>query len=291
MMTISYVETPLRGNKEDVESLEADKMKNQNPKLWKYGYRPKELDLLQLQKLIKSDYRCYSAGYFTDGKALNDAWQFQDCIIFDVDNGLKLSDAYRMFSHYEGLIATTRSHTEDNNRFRIILPIQERTQCSAEEYTEAMRLMMDTAYPFLDKQCKDPARICFGNSNAEFMLLDGQMIFNLNAWIQKAKLILESNKWANKKQLEVTPKEDGTKADWYRANWKSDKMLQVLKHSEKFGQGSRNGTLYAWAKHLRTIGLNDEEVQDAIYWLNDSGDSIPEKEIRSTIFRSLRIAS
>jgi len=32
-------------------------------------------------------------------------------------------------------------------------------------------------------------------------------------------------------------------------------------------------------------------VQDAIYWLNDSGDSIPEKEIRSTIFRSLRIAS
>ena len=290
-MTISYAETPMRGTKEDILNLENDKMRNQNPKLWKYGYKTKECDILSFRDIIASDYRCYSAGYFTDGKAINDAWQFQDCVIFDIDGGLRLEDAYKMFSCYEGLIATTKSHTEENNRFRIVLAIKERTSCTVEEYTEAMRLIMDTAYPFLDKQCKDAARIYFGNSNAKFTILDGHMIFDLNAWIEKAKLIIASSKWATRKELEVKAKNDGTKADWYRANWKNDKMLEVLKHSEKFSAGSRNGTLYAWAKHLQSIGLTDEEVQDAIFWLNDSGDGISENEIRHTIFRSLRMCA
>ena len=288
-MTISYAETPLRGTKEDVNNLEQDKIRSLHPKTWKFGYKTKECDMWNIRHLIKSDYRCYSAGYFTDGKATNEAWQFQDCIIFDIDGGMPITDAYRMFSCYDGLIATTKSHSEESHRYRVILSIKERTTCTATEYTEAMRLIMDTAYPFLDKQCKDPARIYFGNSNAEFMTLDGNLIFDLNIWIDKAKKIAVANKWQHDHK-EIQPANDGTKADWYRNNWKSDKMLDVLKHTDKLGQGTRNGTLYAWAKHLQSIGLNDEEVQDAIYWLNDSGDGIPENEIRHTIFRSLRIA-
>lgn len=287
-MMISYSESPLIGTKQDILMLETDKMRNQSPKLWKYGYKTKECDLLTLKDIIKSDYRCYSAGYFTDGKAVNNAWQFQDCVIFDVDGGLRLEDAYKMFCCYDGFIATTKSHSEENHRFRIVLPIKKRTSCTAEEYTEAIRLIMDTAYPFLDKQCKDAARIYFGNSNAKFTTLDGNMIFDLDPWVEKAKLINETSKWAERKEIEVKAINDGSKADWYRANWKTDKMLEVLKHSEKFSEGGRNGTLYAWGKHLQSIGLSEDEVEDAIYWLNDCGDGIPEKEIRTTVFKSLR---
>lgn len=292
MFNLSCTQTPLAKGQAGADNLEKDKMVKQEGKervVWKYGFKQQEVDLFTVQRLIKSDYRCYSAGYFTDGAAVNDKWQFQDCLIFDIDDGLDIDTAYKMFSCYEGLIATTKSHTPEKHRFRIILPLQERTSCTYEEYTDAMRWLMDTAYPFLDKQCKDPARIYFGNSNAEFEILDGRILFDFNRWVELAKKNKKVSAWVESKAPE--PQNDGTKPDWYRANWKTPQMLKALRHGDKFAQGSRNGTLYAWAKYFQEMGFADAEIRDVVFWLNSEGDGVPEREIESTIFRSMRLSA
>lgn len=260
---------------------------NEHPKTWKYGFKSTNVDLKGIQRLIKSDYRCYSAGMFIDGGAVNTQWMHQDCIILDVDDGLTLEEAYIKFQKYEGLISTTKSHKPEHHKFRVILPIQQKTTCTFEEYTEAMRLLMDTHFTFVDKQCKDPARIYFATTKSEFIILDGRLLFDFEEWVEKAKRVKQVRQWEEAQKPER--RDDGTKADWYKEHWKTTQMLNALNYHDKFSQGQRNGTLYAWAKYFEEMGFSDVEIKDIVFWLNSQGDGVDPREIERTIFRSMRI--
>ena len=316
MYEMSYSETPtatdlldakatmdeiLRANRIDIQNFERDRIAN-HKKLWKYGYRVAEVNMSQVARIVKSDYRCYSAGIFKDGVAKNENWQYQDLIIFDVDDGLMLQEALEKFGDYDGIIATTRSHQKPKNgvvadRYRVILPLKERIFCTPEDYKEVMANIFK-AYPFVDEACKDPSRIYFGNSDAQIYGLGGDRLFDFYAYAEKIKKIKELQKWRDEQErkLQAAPMrsadtrflQDGTRKSWYESNWLTDVMREKLKHHERFYAGNRNNYLYSVAAFLKNdLGFEGERVKEAILWLNDG--ELPQREIEKTIFRSLRL--
>lgn len=284
-MILSYNELPmdLTGRMKDY------------PNLWKSNYNSVDKDFEFIAMLVKSDYRCYSAGVFKDGYAKDDNWQYQDLIIFDIDEGLTLSEAKSLFGTFDGIIATTRSHQKEKNgivcdRFRVIIRASQRIQCTKQEYKDAISFIMEYDYPFVDKACKDVSRIFFGTSNSEIHYLSGLASFDFNSRIYKANKLKEIEAWKHSKKQAVEVRHDGTKADWYRENWKTEKILKAINFYERFGQGGRNHALYAWGKYFKDdIKLTDYEVKDILLWINSMGDSLDEKEVRATVFKSLRI--
>jgi hypothetical protein len=64
-------------------------------------------------------------------------------------------------------------------------------------------------------------------------------------------------------------------------------MRKALKVDDKFTPGSRNTTLYSYARFFQDMGFTDNEVVDVTLWIN--GGQLDEAEINNTIFRSLKI--
>lgn len=77
-------------------------------------------------------------------------------LVLDVDSGLNLGRAKKLFSEYEHIIATTKRHTESNNRFRVIIPFS-RPIKSGREYSLNVKRAV-SLYPFSDHACSDLAR-------------------------------------------------------------------------------------------------------------------------------------
>jgi len=306
MIKISYVESRLPEDKEIVfryglsstdeitmqmlDEMQI-KMLHQPANKWKKGFEVREIPFDNLHYMVNSDYRIYSAGVFKDGVATDDNWLEQDLLILDIDDGLTILEALTTFKGYKALITTTKSHQVDKNgttcdRFRVIIPLKETLCCTKEEYKDAMKFILGSKYPFADNKCKDPSRIYFGKSNAEYYYTNGDMFFDFENEMKIAKEIkLFTSKY--EPSVKQVPLHDGTKIDWYRENWLNDNMRRVLKVDEKFVEGGRNTTLFSYGKLFKEMGMTDSEVVDIVLWIN--AGQLEESEIVNTIFKSLKI--
>ncbi len=304
MSAISYIESPLKvyphGYTPTLEEVNRDqpKMLSMNPSRWKKGFQKRELPWESMHYMVNSDYRIYSAGFFTNGIATDDNWYGQDFFILDIDDGLSISEAKQLFSGYRCLITTTKSHQVDKHgivcdRFRVIMPTTKPITCTAKEYSGTMKLIQDIDYPFADKKCKDASRIYFGFSGAVHIYLEGKA-FDFEKYLsrmQKKKVTREALKHHIQPKRTYTQRNaiESTHKGFYERVWCTPEMLTALKFDEKFISGNRNNALLSWTKFFKDIGFSDSEVREVIFYINSVGDSVTEKEIETTIFRSQRI--
>lgn len=308
MSSISFVETPLpnypRNYTPSLEELNSDqkKMLDMNPNTWKKGYQAREVPWDKMHYMVNSDYRIYSAGTFTDGICTNDMWEGQDLLMLDIDDGLTFNEAKDRFKGLQCLITTTKSHQKDKNglvcdRFRVIFPTKNPITCTQSEYSTTMKLIFEREYHFSDTACKDPSRIFFGFSGAEYFYIEGKT-FDFNKYLKRVQkkeklnttmkpLIHSSTRPQQRKTFVGHPQ--STQKDFYIRTWCSDEMLEALKFGEKFVSGNRNNALLSWTKFFKGLGFSDPEVREVIFYINNSGDSVEESEIEKTIFRSQKI--
>ena len=71
-----------------------------------------------------SDYICkyiWSPTLFKDGIRSSATVLQSTCIVIDVDSGVSILEAAELTAGYQVIIGTTKSHTEDKHRFRVIL--------------------------------------------------------------------------------------------------------------------------------------------------------------------------
>lgn len=168
-MNISILEVPINENKKlkDAMYLTADPL-----------YKNIEVKFEDLHKIAKSDYRQYSPFIYQDGIKKSEFWNNdkQDLIIFDIDDGLSINQAKRMFSEYKYLICTTKSHRvikKDKicDRYRIIFHAVNVPK--GDKYFEMMRFI-ETKYPFIDKQVNTKTGSFLGFSGCEYWYNAGQ---------------------------------------------------------------------------------------------------------------------
>lgn len=216
-----------------------------------------------------------------------------NCIFLDFDDGLSIDKAKGIFSHLCYVLATTKSHQKEKNgkvcdRFRIVIPCETNITLCKEDYKELMNDIITTYGA--DRACKDIARFYYGFKDSEVFYNFGDL-FDLEKAMEKIKKKKQIIKEMTKtKERAVNIHFDGSKVDTLRQISNTDKMLRLLKFNERFGAGGRNNYLFACAKYLQDSGMTDDEVVSEVLWINgQSSNSISEKEINSTIFRSLSL--
>ncbi len=101
----------------------------------------------------------WSPNTFKNGHRLNENFSSSFYLVLDFDNGqTTLRDAGRMFCDYRGIIGTTKSHSAEQHRFRVVIP-WERPINDPLLYAYNMDLAMDK-YD-CDASCIDLARYYF----------------------------------------------------------------------------------------------------------------------------------
>lgn len=188
-------------------------------------------------------------------------------IVLDCDGTVTLDSAQELLKAYKYHIYTTKRHTEDENRFRIMLPINFELELDGPDYKEFMNSFMEWLPFKVDESSNQRAKKWESYASGQhFYNLDGEMIDAL-PFIPK------------------TTKNEAFKRD--------NRELQSLDNLERWfaarmAAGNRNNEMIKFALALVDAGKSLAEVSQMVTDFNKKlKEPLDEQEIQSTIMQTV----
>jgi hypothetical protein len=186
-------------------------------------------------------------------------------VVIDIDHGCSLSTAQELLKEYKALFYTTKRHTDDDNRFRIILPINYELELDAKEYKEFMTNLFDSLPFEVDRSTGQRARKWMSH-DGYFVYQDGE-IFDALPFIPKTAKNEE-----RKKVLQDQQSMDNLE------RW-------VINNT---GDGNRNNMLHRYAMILIDAGFDFNTIRNKVSSLNEKlPDKLEEAELLGTVMVSV----
>ena len=123
------------------------------------GFQPDYAPFDSLHKVVTLANYHYTAHHFKEGyRAADKAIPGFNLVIIDVDDGVSLESAKLLLDGYKCMFATTKSHTDSTNRFRIIFPLSHVVKLTPDDYSKFMTNVFNWLPFTVDTATKDIAR-------------------------------------------------------------------------------------------------------------------------------------
>lgn len=256
---------------ETIEKTNLDKMIVSYGKHEAYNYLSEEVPFDKLSKLFTLD------GYHWINHALQNGNQGtghrneENCLegfnllVLDVDDSISLSTAQLLLKKYKAIYYTTKRHTEVNNRFRIILPINYTLKMDAKEYKEFYNNVI-SGLPFVvDDKVGQRGKKWLSN-NGTIIVNEGEELFDVLPFIPKTSKNEERSKLLQDQQA-------------------MDNLERWMINNT--GTGNRSDMLLRYAMILVDAGFGFDQIKTKILELNNKlADKLDELEIASTILQT-----
>lgn len=207
--------------------------------------------------------------HFKDGHRANiDALSTFNMVVLDVDGDISLNTAERLLKDYIYILYTTKRHTEEINRFRVVLPIKYTLSFDLEDYKAFMNNILSWMPFKSDDAANQPSKKWLTNSNAEIR-------------INSTGSLLDPTKF-----IPNTFRNDSFLKDQKKINSFDNLERWFAKQIET---GNRNNLLLKYALCLVDNGLDLETVENKVLGFNKKlKDKLPEEEIQNTILVTAR---
>lgn len=227
-----------------------------------YNYRNDLATWKDLHKLVSK------AGYHWVSHHLNGGHRTEEnslpgfnLLVIDVDGNCKLNTAQEFLKGYKALIYTTKRHTNEENRFRIIIPLNYTLKLDAKEYKEFYKNVLESLPFEADLQCGHRAKKWLSH-NGQHIYLEGEL-FDALPFIPKT-----SKDEERRRKLED---QQGM-----------DKLGRWIVNNS--GDGNRNNMLLRYAMLLLDAGFHENDIRQKVKDLNGKlSESLDEIEIEKTI--------
>lgn len=182
-------------------------------------------------------------------------------IVLDVDGTSQLSTVKLLMSKYKFLTYTTKRHTDAENRFRLILPINYELKMDAKEFKEFYGNIVESLPFEVDMGCAHRSKKWLSH-NGHYEYNEGE-VFDVLPFIPKT-----SKNEARKTLLQDQQGMDNLER-WVMNN---------------IGDGNRNSMLLRFAMILVDANFSFEDVRQKVTSLNEKiADKLEESEIMSTV--------
>ena len=263
-----------------LEETDLNKLKFSMSDHFAYDYEPEERGLKDLEKLFKADGMHWCNHQFEDQHRSEDkVIPGFNMIVIDVDgdqydkDGNKIKHAVRreavhdLLQDYTFMTYTTKSHTEDEHRFRLIIPTNYVLHLDKDDYKEfmhsfAMWLPFDS-----DTAANQRSRKWRTNNLGDVHVNRGPQVLDVLPFIPKTKA---NNEYV---QSVVDLGNMDSLERWFLNN------MDV---------GGRNNTLLKYAMMLKDAGADYDSIEKKVLKLNqDSGVPLKKDEVYSTVLKSV----
>ena len=218
-----------------------------------------------LHKLTTADGYHYTAHGFVNGhrKSENVIPGF-DLLILDCDGDVSISTAKVLLEDYTFLLSTTKRHTEEMNRFRLILPMSHKLKLTVGEYSKFMMNIFEWL-PFpVDEGAKDIAR--------KWETYAGHYEYN-NGYIIDATKFIPETKRSDETKAQISATGIGNIERWFRT------------HTSK---GNRANHLYRYGMVLIDNEYPLGEIVEKMEAFNNSLETpLPEDQFRNSTIKSI----
>ena len=185
-------------------------------------------------------------------------------VVIDVDGGVNISTVRLLLKSHKYLLYTTKRHTDQENRFRIILPTSHVLQMDAKDFKE----FMTNIYEWLPFQVDDST----GQRSRKWLSNNGHFEYNDGEVLDVLPFIPKTSKNEERKELVHSQQSMDNLERWVCNN---------------IGDGNRNNMLLRFAMILVDAGFDFEGVRSRVVSLNSKiPDKLDEAEIMTTIMIS-----
>ena len=249
-------------NGESLEETDINKLRVSYSKFMTEGYTNAVAPLSKLNRLVNATGLNYCANHFKEGyRHSKNVIEGFNLLILDVDDGFSLDTAKMLLKDYTAIFATTKRHTPQKNRYRIILPLSHIVKLDAENYVRFMQNVFNWLPITVDDQTKDSARK-WQSFKGEYYVQDGKLIDAL-------KFIPHTSEEEKQSKHILDHQDLGNLERWFYTN---------------INMGNRNNQLIKYALALVDSGKTIDEVRIIMKEFNKRLQyPISEPEINSTI--------
>lgn len=182
-------------------------------------------------------------------------------VVIDVDDGVSIDTAKLLLKEYTYLIHTTKRHTTQVNRFRIIFPLSHTLKLDANDYKEFMSNIYEWLPFDVDKQTNQRSR--------KWMTHTGKHWFNQGSLLNALLFIPKTTKNEERKKIIVDQHSLSNLERWFISN---------------IGAGNRSNQLIKYALMLVDSGMDIDSIRNNVLALNNKlPDKLDDAEIMSTI--------
>jgi hypothetical protein len=186
-------------------------------------------------------------------------------VVIDVDGSTNLSTAKLLLKDYKYMLYTTKRHTDLENRFRIVLPINYELAMDAKDYKEFMSNIYEWLPFEVDTATNQRAR--------KWLTNQGHFEYNEGEVLDALPFIPKTSKNESRKEL-------------LNSQQSLDNLERWLLNQAN--EGGRNNTLLRYALILVDAGFDFEGVRSRVMQLNDKlPDKLDEAELLGTIMISV----
>ena len=182
-------------------------------------------------------------------------------VVVDVDGGVSMQTAQMLLKNYKFLMYTTKRHTDEEHRFRIIFPTNYKLELDAKDFKEFMSNIFEWL-PF-------EADTGTGQRARKWLSHDGQYVYNDGELLDVLPFIPKTSKNEERK-----------------AQLNSQQSLDNLERwvMNNIGDGNRNNMLLRYAMVLVDAGHGFEGIRSRVMALNEKiADKLDESEILGTV--------
>ena len=230
-----------------------------------YDYKTECPPFDQLYRLTTGENYHYTAHGFVNGhrKSENVIPGF-DLLILDCDGDVNIQTVKVLLEDYTFLISTTKRHTDELHRFRLILPLSHKLKLSAEDYSKFMINVFEWL-PFpVDEGAKDIAR--------KWASHPGIYEYNKGDLLD-ATMFIPETKRSDETKAQITATGVGNIERWFQA------------HTSK---GNRANHLYRYGMVMIDANLELSTIVEKLEAFNNSLDTpISEDQFRNSIVKSI----
>ena len=225
-------------------------------------YRPETAPFDQLHKLTQAQGMHWVNHHLMGGhRSEENAIPGFNLVVLDVENSVSMSTAQLLLKGYKYLMYTTKRHTEEENRFRIILPINYELKLDAKDYKEFMSNLFDWLPFEVDRGTNQRAR--------KWLSHDGQYVYNDGDVLDALAFIPKTSKNEERKKTLDSQQSMDNLERWVVNN---------------IGDGNRNNMILRYAMILVDAGLDFEAIRQRVIALNDKiADKLDETEVMGTV--------
>lgn len=232
------------------------------------GYTPELQAFDNLPKLLGAPNLHWCNHHFDKQHRLEDnVIEGFNMLVVDVDNSISLKAVHELLSEYTYITATTKRHTDEENRFRLILPANYNLTLDKTDYREFMDNFL-LWLPFdSDKAANQRSKKWMTNENADITVHRGTSLIDVLPFIPKTKKNTEYvNSIADLGNLDHLER-------WFLNN------MDV---------GNRNNNLLNFAMMLHDAGCAYDDLSDKVKHLNDRSVSpLTKEEVEMTVLKSV----
>lgn len=253
-----------------IEFYEGEKLKETDPKEiivsysehWAYNYLGERVPFDQLHQLTQAQGMNWCNHHFRkEHRAEENVIDGFNMITVDVDGGVSLDTVHELLKDYRFMTYTTKRHTDDEHRFRLLMPIKYELKLDTEEYREFMNGIL-TWLPFEADEASNQRAKKWLSHDGTYHHNDGELL----------------------DVLDFIPRTSRNES------WKEgSKELQSLDNLErwfaqKIATGNRNNHMIKFALALVDSGMTLPEVSRGVHEFNKKlNNPLTENEIDTTI--------